>query len=97
MDAAFELDVTDHLAADAEGWTAEDYDKLVALIELIEESGFESIAGTLLSPVDWFTLEFIEPGETPEMLWAKVFIHGEGADHAVQIRHKNGKIEVDSG
>lgn len=79
------------------GWTESDRKQLLGLIELLEENGFDLMVNTAGYRAAWLSVEFIEPGETPDMLWATAFIDMQETSLKLRVTCENGAIIVDSG
>jgi len=97
MVAAYNVNVLPDLNAKAGGWADEDKYTLLALIELLEEFGFDLIVNTAGKRAEWLSVEFIEPGETPDMLWASAFIDMQVGSFKLRISCNGDAIDVDSG
>lgn len=97
MAVAFEVILSPNLKAAFSDWSEDDRYKLLALVELLEEYGFDAIINAVDKGIDWFAVEFVEPGEIPDMLWARAFIDLEEGSYTLRITFEESVLEVDSG
>lgn len=97
MSTKFDVSISPDLEQSILEWGEDDQDDVIALFEALEEEGFDIIVAASLWGHEWPAVDFIEPGEIPDMLWATVFVGSHGSAHKVRVTCPNGKIVVDSG
>lgn len=59
---------------DVQQWAEDDQNVLLGFIAALEDHGFDVIGRAGTDHVPGLTVEFIEPGETPDMVWARLYL-----------------------
>ncbi|MEA1015155.1 hypothetical protein [Sphingosinicella sp. LY1275] len=74
MVAIYKTRLTSSLREAVETWSEGDQDVFLGFKAALDEYGFDVICGGAVGVVYGLSVEFVEPGETPDMVWARVFI-----------------------
>ncbi len=97
MVTSYKVGLTPSLRKSVEQWTDEDQDVLLGLIAALAEFGFDVICGARTATVEGLAVEFVEPGETPEMVWARVFIDLVTQCIALRVHQRGDAILLEVG
>lgn len=96
MVSTYKVGLTPSLRDAAEQWSAKDQAVLWGFMMALADNGFDVIGQAFTSRASGIDVEFIEPGETPEMVWARVYLPF-GRTRAVRVVQRDTHIILDEG
>lgn len=97
MATDYKVGLTPSLRKSVEQWNDEDQDVLLGLIAALAEFGFDVICGARTTMVEGLAVEFVEPGETPEMVWARLFLDLVTQCIALRVHQRGDTILLEAG
>lgn len=97
MATSYKVRLTPSFRATVQQWTEEDQDVLLGLIASLAEFGFDVICGARTTMVEGLSVEFVEPGETPEMVWARAFLDLATRCVAFRVHQRDDLIVIEAG
>lgn len=78
-------------------WSDDDQDILLGLIAALADFGFDVICGGRTMTVEGLSVEFVEPGETPDMVWARVFLDLTSRCAPLRLHQRDDRIVIEAG
>ncbi len=93
----YRITLTEVLVADIEQRSEADQDVMFALVSQLRIDGLDLIAGAKAIRVPGLDVEFIEPGETPDMVWVRFFLSLDDSMIVLVARQKPDRLLLDLG
>lgn len=97
MATSYKVGLVPSFGRSVEQWTEDDQDVLSGFITALTEFGFDVICGARTAVVDGLAVEFVESGETPEMVWARVFLDLTTHCCTLRVYQRGDFILLDAG
>ena len=97
MAETYRITLTEALVADIERRSEADQDVMVAFVSQLRIDGFDLIAGAKAIGVPGLDVEFIEPGEIPDMVWARFFLSLDDSAIVLMAHQKPDRLVLDLG
>jgi hypothetical protein len=97
MATDYKVGLKPSLRQSVEQWSDEDQDVLLGLIAALAEFGFDVICGARTGMIEGLAVEFVEPGETLEMVWARMFLDLATQSIALRVHQRGDTILLEAG
>ena len=98
MVTAYTVRLSPKLILSIGSWNSHDQDALLGFQMALEECGFDAVCGVSSATVPGMNVEYVEPGETPDMVWARIFLDlASGESVALRVDQRGSEIVIGTG
>lgn len=97
MDKQYRITLSPALIAEIEQRSELDEDDMLAFVQQLRKSGMDLIFDALGGTVSGVDVEFIEPAEVPELIWARFFLQLQESNIMLTITQGEHRLFLEKG